>query len=94
MLEETTTTSTEPRLSIRISEQDKTLLAMAAKTQRTNVSQFVIQASLDAAHAVLADQTEFRLSPEKWKEFCEILDAPPKVIPALRDLFSEEEPFR
>lgn len=40
---------------------------------------------------MLADQTEFRLSPAQWKAFCERLDEPAKVIPALRDLFEEPE---
>jgi uncharacterized protein (DUF1778 family) len=91
MLEEITTTK-ETRLSIRASEQDKKILLQAAEARHTNISQFVLQASLDAAHEVLADQTEFRLPPEQWQAFCERLDAPTKVIPALRDLFSEAEP--
>jgi uncharacterized protein (DUF1778 family) len=81
----------EPRLAIRASVQAKKILAQAARAQRTNVSQFVLQASLNAAHAVLADQTEFRLTPAQWKAFCERLDEPARVIPALRDLFSEPE---
>jgi uncharacterized protein (DUF1778 family) len=81
----------ETRLAIRASAQVKRILTQAARAQRTNVSQFVLQASLDAAHAVLADQTEFRLTPAQWKAFCERLDAPAMVIPALRDLFSEPE---
>lgn len=83
----------EIRLAIRASTQVKKILAQAARAQHTNVSQFVLQASLDAAHTVLADQTEFRLTPAQWKAFCEHLDAPAKVIPALRDLFSEPEPL-
>lgn len=58
-----------------------------------NTSQFVLQASLDAAHATLADQTEFRLPPEHWEAFCARLDAPAKTIPALRELFSKAEPY-
>jgi uncharacterized protein (DUF1778 family) len=88
----TTRKQKERRLSIRASAQAKRILAQAARARHTNVSQFVLQASLDAAHAVLADHTELRLSPAQWKEFCERLDAPAKVIPALRDLFSEPEP--
>jgi uncharacterized protein (DUF1778 family) len=83
----------ESRLAIRASAQVKKILTQAARVKRTNVSQFVLQASLDAAHAVLADQTEFRLSPAQWKAFCESMDAPAKVIPQLRDLFSEPEPI-
>lgn len=81
----------ETRLSIRASVPEKTLLLQAARLQRTNISQFVLQTALDAAQEVLADQTEFRLSPVQWTMFCERLDAPAKVIPALRDLFKEPE---
>ena len=83
----------ETRLSIRASEPEKKILMRAAQLQHTNISQFVLQTALDAAQAVLADQTEFRLSPKQWETFCERLNAPAKVIPALRDLFKESEPI-
>ena len=86
-------TQKETRLSIRASAPEKKILVQAAQARRTNISQFVLQASLDAAQAVLADQAEFRLPPAQWKAFCERLDAPARVIPALRDLFSEAEPL-
>ncbi|MCI0523996.1 MAG: DUF1778 domain-containing protein, partial [Acidobacteria bacterium] len=56
-------TRKEQRLSIRLSAQEKKILTQAARARRTNVSRFVLQASLDAAHVVLVDQTEFRLPP-------------------------------
>lgn len=93
MLQPTTTTPKERRLSIRATEPEKAILAQAARARHTNVSQFVLQASLDAANAILMDQTEFRLPPEQWEAFCQRLDAPPKDIPALRQLFSEPELF-
>lgn len=83
----------ESRLSIRTSTPEKTLLAQAARVRHMNTSQFVLQASLDAARAVLADQTRFRLPPDQWDAFCERLDAPPQVVPALRELFSGPDPF-
>jgi uncharacterized protein (DUF1778 family) len=83
----------ETRLSIRASEPQKTILAQAARLRHMNTSQFVLQASLDAAHGILVDQSEFRVSPEQWKAFCERLDAPPKVVPELKKLFSEPDPF-
>jgi uncharacterized protein (DUF1778 family) len=82
----------EPRLSIRLSAPEKQILTQAARARRTNVSQFVLRAGLDAACAVLADQTEFRLSPAEWEAFCKRLGGPAKVVPVLRDLFSESEP--
>lgn len=83
----------EKRLSIRATEPEKALLAQAARLRRTNVSQFVLQASLEAANAVVVDQTEYRLSSGEWEAFCCRLDEPPKAIPALRQLFGENELF-
>ena len=83
----------ESRLSIRASEPEKAILAQAAQARHMNTSQFVLQASLDAAHAIIVDQTEFRLPAEQWEAFCERLDAPARTIPALHQLFSEAEPY-
>ena len=82
----------ETRLSIRATEPEKTILMQAAKARHTPISQCGRQASLDAAPAVLVDQSEFRLTPEEWKAFCDRLDAPAKEIPALQELFREPEP--
>lgn len=92
MSENLTTIQKETRLSIRASEPEKAILVQAARARHLNISQFVLQASLDAAHAVLVDQSEFRLPPVQWQAFCERLDEPARVIPALRDLFREAEP--
>ena len=82
----------ELRLSIRASAPEKDILWRAARARHMNISQFVLQVSLDAANAILADQTEFRLTPEEWETFSERLDAPARVIPALHDLFRETDP--
>ena len=94
MSENFTTGQKETRLSIRASEPEKAILAQAARARHLNISQFVLQASLNAAHAVLVDQSEFRLPPAQWQAFCERLDEPARVIPALRDLFREAEPTK
>ena len=84
-------TQKDTRLSIRASEPEKAILERAARTRHMNTSQFVLQASLDAAHAILVNQTEFRLPRDDWEAFCERLDAPAKSIPALRELFCERD---
>jgi uncharacterized protein (DUF1778 family) len=93
MFDEAAATPKETRLSIRTTEPEKAILAEAARVRHTNVSKFVLQASLDAANAILMQQTEFHLPPDQWQAFCERLDTPPKVVPALQRLFSEPEPF-
>jgi uncharacterized protein (DUF1778 family) len=54
-----------------------------------NTSQFVLQASLDAAQAVLVEQTIFTLTPEQWDDFNRRLDEPARVVPALQQLHAE-----
>jgi uncharacterized protein (DUF1778 family) len=80
------------RLSIRASEPQKSILEQAAKLRHMNMSQFVLQASLDAAQNILTDQTIFKLSPEKWAEFCSRLDEPPREKPELKKLLNRPEP--
>lgn len=87
---ETTKTSF---LNIRISEQQKDLIGKAAALSKRSPSEFVIENAYDAATQVLADKTHFVLSADKWEEFCDALDAPPKSIPALKELFSKPSPF-
>lgn len=36
-----------------------------------------------------ADSTRFALSSENWEAFCELLDRPPRVLPALRELLTQ-----
>jgi uncharacterized protein (DUF1778 family) len=80
-------------LNIRISEQQKDLISQAAALSKRSLSEFVIENAYDAATQVLADKTQFILSPEKWEEFCDALDAPPKSIPALKELFNKPSSF-
>jgi uncharacterized protein (DUF1778 family) len=37
----------------------------------------------------LADRRYFALSSDRWQEFCDRLDAPPKDLPHLRRLLEE-----
>ena len=46
-----------------------------------------------AMNAVLSDQSEFRQPSASWEAFCERIDAPTRTILALRQLFSETEPY-
>ena len=77
----------------RAFKHEKALLRKAVHARHINTSQFMLQASLNAAQTVIADQTEFRLPPEQWEAFCQCLVAPARTIPALRQLFSKPKPY-
>ncbi|MFW5697350.1 MAG: DUF1778 domain-containing protein [Fimbriimonadaceae bacterium] len=82
------------RLSIRIAEEQKSILSRAARKKGVTDSEFLITSAMEAANDVLAEQTEFSLPKEQWVEFCRKLDAPPKHLDELRKVAQERSPFR
>ena len=72
----------------------KQVLLRAAKLRQVNLTDFMVESSYVAAQIALADRTHFTLSPQKWEEFNAALDAPPKDIPALRQLFRTPSVFK
>ena len=47
----------------------------------------------DASGQVLADRTEFVLSPEDWEAWEALHDRPARDIPELRELIAKPSPF-
>lgn len=56
-----------------------------ADRQRVTLTISAQNASLDDVH--------FALPADRWDEFCAALDAPPRVVPALRKLLTEPGVF-
>ncbi|MGK7872842.1 MAG: DUF1778 domain-containing protein [Xenococcaceae cyanobacterium] len=83
----------DKRLQLRLSTHQKDVLSRAAKLKQTTISNFILEASYEAAQKVLVEQSLFSLSDEEWEAFCDALDAPPKDIPALRKLLTEPSVF-
>lgn len=83
----------EERLFLRVSTSQKEVLEKAAEIKQTSLTSFVLDNSFAAAQEILASQVRFVLSEEQWNKFNEILEAPAKEIPALKNLFSKESVF-
>jgi uncharacterized protein (DUF1778 family) len=81
------------RFNIRTTSREKSLVELAATLARVSTSQFVLQAAVRSAEEVLADQTRFVLSPEKWEAFVEALDRPAREVPALKRAIAKPSPF-
>ncbi|MCE2767001.1 MAG: DUF1778 domain-containing protein [Fimbriimonadaceae bacterium] len=81
------------QLNIRASSDQKAKLAEAAKLQNMNLSQFVLNKSLDAAEEVIADQRLIRVSKPEYDWLVSKLEEPPRDIPELRELFSKPSVF-
>ena len=86
---DTTITTKDQRLYLRMSSKQKNVINRAAQSRHLTISQFVMQATMDAAEAVLNEQNVFTMTPEQWEKFQARLDEPARIIPALQQLHAE-----
>lgn len=85
----TTKANRESRFSIRATKKQKELIARAAARSNKTISEFVLENAIEAAEAVGSDHTRIEIPREAYQRFMEILDEPPRSIPALRELFNQ-----
>lgn len=78
-------TARTEKLDLRLSPAAKRALQEAARAQNRSVSEFVLESALARAEEMLPP-TRFGLNAEQWETFMKALDAPPRVIPAAREL--------
>jgi uncharacterized protein (DUF1778 family) len=89
----TKTNLRDTKVQLRMRPLQKDVIARAAELKQTTLTNFMVEHAFEAAQHILADQTHFYLSPEKWDEFVAALDAPPKNLPALRELLTGPDVF-
>ncbi|MBI1914712.1 MAG: DUF1778 domain-containing protein [Planctomycetes bacterium] len=81
------------KVQLRLRPAEKAVIARAAELRQTTLSKFMLENAYQAAQQVLAEQVHFSLPPGRWKAFCQALDAPPRKIPALEQLLTEQGVF-
>ncbi len=64
-----------------------------ADQESSNLTGVAAVSAEDASGQVLADRTEFVLSPQDWEAWEAFHDRPARNIPELRDLMAEPSPF-
>ena len=89
-MSQTAATSKQERLSIRANAQQKALLARAAGVRHMNVSQFVLQTSLQSAQQIIEQETQIVVSAEEYEWLLQKLEEPPQENLALRRLLKEK----
>lgn len=77
------------RIDVRASVSVKNLLKEAARTAHKNVSEFLLDAGIDAANQALADRRRFDLSESQWETFQQALDRPVQSKSRLKKLLNE-----
>ena len=78
------------RIEVRTTPNVKALLQQAAVSSRKTVTEFLIEAGIDAAEDALADRRTFRLDERRWRAFQDVLDRPVTDKPRLDRLLAEK----
>ena len=81
------------RIEIRATPEDRALIDRAVAAAGTNMTAFVLSSVTTAARQVLADRTEFVLSPEAADAWEAINERPARDLTGLRELMQRPSPF-
>ena len=77
------------RFNLRATPRQERLIRVAAHSRGLNVTDFILESACEKAEEALTDQTQFVLNKKQWDLFMQALDAPPRIIPAVKKLFSD-----
>ena len=78
------------RIEVRTTSTLKALLQRAAASSHKNITEFLLEAGINAAEDALVDRRIFRLDDRQWQAFQAILDRPVADKPRLTRLLAEK----
>jgi uncharacterized protein (DUF1778 family) len=79
--------------SMRLPELDIAIIDRAADLRGRSRTDFVRDAAVREAEAVIMENTLLRMSPEGFKHFVAVVSASPKPVAALVKLFKGKSPW-
>jgi uncharacterized protein (DUF1778 family) len=80
-------------INLRALAEQRDLIDYAAQLLGKNRSDFMLEAACDRAQAVVLDQVFFNLDAAKFRQFTQLLDAPPVRNPGLERLMAVSPPW-
>ena len=80
-------------INLRAPAAQRELIDRAAQLQGKSRTEFMLEASREKAQQVLLDQTLFTVSPEQYKAFVALMDAPLARNRALQRLLARPAPW-
>jgi len=67
------------------------LIRRAAEQTGVSVTEFILESATERATEVIADQHLLVLGNERWERFVAALEAPAEPVPALVELFKNQD---
>ncbi|GAB4306505.1 MAG: DUF1778 domain-containing protein [Oscillatoriaceae cyanobacterium] len=92
-LDASTNQTRDVKINIRAKQGQRDLIDTAAQLQGKSRSEFMLESAYQKAQEVLLDQTFFGLDEAKFKQFIELLDAPPAQNEKLHALIRTKAPW-
>jgi uncharacterized protein (DUF1778 family) len=80
-------------LSMRLPEGDIAMIDRAASLRGRSRTDFVRSAAVEAAEATLMENMFIRMSAEGFEAFMAIVNAPPRAVPEMVELFQRPAPW-
>lgn len=80
-------------INIRAKQNQRDLIDRAAEVQGKSRSEFMLESAYQKAQDVLLDRSFFGLDEIKYKQFVELLDAPPARNERLHALLTTKAPW-
>ncbi len=80
-------------INLRARVAQRELIDQAAQASGRNRSDFMLEAAVEKAQAVLLDRTFFTFNPAAFEQFITLLEAPYTPHPGVVDLLSRVEPW-
>lgn len=80
-------------INLRARAAQRELIDRAAQATGRNRSDFMLEAAVEKAEAVLLDRTFFTFSPDAFEQFIALLEAPYTPNPGVSDLLGRDAPW-
>lgn len=80
-------------INLRALAEQRDLIDHAAQLLGKNRSDFMLEAACDKAQSVILDQVFFSLDDARFRQFTELLDAPPAPNAGLERLMAVQAPW-
>jgi uncharacterized protein (DUF1778 family) len=81
-------------LSVRLSDEERTLLEAASSQARTNLSDFVRRKALEAAEVDLFDRRIVTIPAKDWERFEAWAAKPARVVAPIKELATRPPTWR
>ncbi|MFZ5790186.1 MAG: DUF1778 domain-containing protein [Pseudomonadota bacterium] len=81
-------------LSVRVSEEERSLLEAASEQARTSLSDFIRRKALEAAEIDVLERRIVTIPAKDWERFEAWADRPPQKIAALEELARTDPAWR